>query len=136
MTQFQIQYEGRLRTKITHQANSATIATDAPLDSHGKGECFSPTDLLAASLGSCILTVMAIHANILGVDLSGARASVDKIMTDSPRRVHKIQIHLYLPKVDPKMEKRLEKAAFDCPVHHSLNPDLYQEMTFHWGANL
>ena len=132
MAQYHIEYQGQLRTKITHQGNGQSIITDAPVDNHGKGEFFSPTDLMASSLGSCILTIMGIHANMLGVDLKGSNATVEKIMQDSPRKIQKIRVNIHLPLIDKKLQERLEKVALECPVHHSFHTETGQEIVFHW----
>lgn len=129
-----IYYEGQLRTRCVHE-NGEEIKTDAPKDNMGKGELFSPTDLLAAALGSCVLTLMGIFANKLKVDISGARVSLTKEMSKAPpRRISRITLHIYCPHTfSPEVTKSLEEAAKHCPVHQSLHPEVVQELIFHWG---
>ncbi len=128
-------YEGNLRTEVRHTENGAVIQTDAPKDNHGKGELFSPTDLLAAALGSCVVTVMGIVAEKLKIDLKGLRGEVEKEMARSPsRKVGKIVVHIYCPSLfDAAITSRLEQAGIGCPVHQSLHPDVQQQIIFHWG---
>ncbi len=135
MVKIAVTYDGNLRTTAVHEESGARIQTDAPKDNQGKGELFSPTDLLGAALGTCILTIMGILANKLKVDLKGLRATVEKEMAKTPsRKVGKIVIHIYCPSTfDPEITAKLEQAGIGCPVHHSLHPDVQQEMVFHWG---
>lgn len=135
MVKISVTYDGNLRTTALHEESGASIQTDAPKDNQGKGELFSPTDLLGAALGTCILTIMGIMANKLKVDLSGLRATVEKEMAKIPsRKVGKIVIHIYCPaSFDQETTTKLEQAGIGCPVHHSLHPDVQQEMIFHWG---
>ncbi len=135
MAKITITYDGSLRTKARHSENGAEIVTDAPKDNHGRGELFSPTDLLAAALGTCVITVMGILAERLKVDLTGLRGEVDKEMAKSPsRKVGKIVVHIYCPSTfDAAITSRLEQAGIGCPVHHSLHPEVQQEIIFHWG---
>ena len=125
-------YSGNLRTEAEHQRSGQRIITDAPTDNHGRGEAFSPTDLLATSLGSCMLTVMGIAANKNQIQFSGAHVETTKIMASSPRRVEKVIITMNIP--DPgyseKERRLLETAALNCPVAKSLHPDLVQEVSF------
>jgi putative redox protein len=136
MVEIDIRYEGNLSTRCIHQGNQAEIVTDAPKDNHGKGEMFSPTDLLAASLGSCLLTIMGIAAEKMKVDISGARVKVTKEMSkDLPRRIVKISVLFYCPKqFSSDITQKLESSSKGCPVHFSLHPDLEQEIIFTWGA--
>lgn len=131
---FQLIYEGDLRTKTLHEESLVELKTDAPKDNQGKGEMFSPTDLLAVSLASCAMTLMGIAAKKRGVELAGARMHVQKTMLSNPRRIGKIQIDFF-SKTAISDEDRLilEKAALECPIHHSLHPDLVQEFNFVWG---
>ena len=130
MVSVKVEHEGKLRTRCV--LNGQEILTDAPKEVRGLGEMFSPTDLLAASLGSCILTMMALFAEKLKVDFSGTSLVVEKEMT--PRRVTKIKVVVKCPhRFDPEITKRLQEAAEGCPVHHSLHPDVQQELVFHWG---
>ena len=128
-------YEGDLHCTIEHLPSGASFATDAPKDNQGMGESFSPTDLVGAALGSCILTTMAIVAKPLGVDLSGASASVNKEMAAAPtRRIATLKVHIIVPQiVAAEHREKLENAAHRCPVHKSLHPDIAMPITFAWG---
>lgn len=131
---FEMTYEGQLRTKTTNE-NGVVLLTDGPTSVSGKGEQFSPTDLLALALGSCVLTLMGIAARNLGVDLGKTRAEIDKEMSkEAPRRITQISVRVYST-LTPSEEQRvkLEKAALTCPIHHSLHPDLRQLIEFYWG---
>lgn len=127
-------YTGELRTQATHLASQNTIITDAPLDNNGKGEAFSPTDLLAASLGSCMLTIMGISANAHGFSIDGTKISITKIMAANPRRVGEIIVDFTFPvnNYSDKEKILIEKAAASCPVALSLHPDLKQTINFNW----
>ena len=133
MHQIVVEYEGKLRTRAKHLQSGNEILTDAPLDNHGKGEAFSPTDLTAAALGSCILTIMGIAAESRGLDLLGTRAEVSKIMGQNPRRIAGLQLEIYF-KINfaYKERKILETAAHSCPVHKSLNADMKKDIIFHY----
>jgi len=134
MTKMKVFYLGDLHTECTHESN-ARIETDAPKDILGKGESFSPTDLLAVSLASCMITLMGIQARGLAIDLKGMTAEVEKEMASSgKRRVSRIVVRIRsgLPLAAPIREK-LEKAALDCPVRVSLHPDVKLEVDFVWG---
>ncbi|HRZ41177.1 MAG TPA: OsmC family protein [Bacteroidales bacterium] len=122
------EYTGGLRTRATHLKSGETIITDAPLDNQGKGEAFSPTDLLAASLGSCMLTIMGISAREHGFDIDGTRVNITKIMGTNPRRVQEVIIDFTFPhrQYTPKQQKLIALAADTCPVARSLHPDLKQ----------
>lgn len=135
MTQIKIFYLGDLRTECTHESGMK-IFTDAPKDNQGKGENFSPTDLLAASLGTCMMTLMGIVARKLGVDLKGMSAEVIKEMANTPhRRIGTLRVRIYSSfSPDSATREKLEKAALECPVHHSLHPDVKIETEFVWGA--
>lgn len=134
MTQMKVFYRGELRTECVHQTG-AKLGTDAPKDNQGKGEGFSPTDLFAASLGTCMLTVMGIAARPLGVDLQGATAEVEKEMASAPhRRVGRIVVRIRSSLMPNEMvRQKLERAALECPVHRSLHPDIRVEVDFVWG---
>jgi len=127
-------YTGELRTQATHLASQNTIITDAPIDNNGKGEAFSPTDLLAASLGSCMLTIIGIAANTHGFSIDGTRISINKIMAANPRRIGEIVIDFTFPlnSYNEKEKLLIEKAAATCPVALSLHPDLIQTVNFNW----
>ncbi|WP_395045396.1 OsmC family protein [Flavobacterium sp.] len=128
-----VTYLGHLRTSSIHLKSGTEILSDAPIDNHGKGEAFSPTDLVANALGSCILTIMGIKAQDLNIDISGTTAEVTKTMQAEPRRIAKIEINVTFIKFqDEKTRKILEKAAMTCPVINSLHPDLEKVITFNW----
>jgi putative redox protein len=129
-----IEYLGDLRCKALHGPSGMELMTDAPVDNQGKGEAFSPTDLCATSLGTCMATIMGIQANTLGIDLKGMRIGVDKIMSaDAPRRIAEIRVRMQVPGiVSDKHRQQLTRAAEQCPVHHSLHPDIKVELTFEW----
>ena len=128
-------YSGALRTECTHLHSQSAIETDAPTDNNGKGERFSPTDLLATSLATCILTVMGIKARSMGFDLDGIKAEVEKKMKADPRRVGGINIHYTIPdalkQISEKDKTILKNVALTCPVQQSLHPDI--EVNINWG---
>ncbi len=131
----EIVYQGDLRTHATHVKSGNSLLTDAPIDNQGKGESFSPTDMVATALGGCILTIMGIKARDKGLDMTGARAEVTKVMASAPRRIAAIKVEIFMPKDRPFSDKEkmlLEKAAHGCPVGRSLHPDLEEEVIFHW----
>jgi putative redox protein len=124
-------YAGHLRTEATHVASGNTILTDAPVDNHGRGEAFSPTDLVSAALGSCMMTIMGIVAERHGLDLTGVSWDVTKHMLADPRRIGQIDVTFRLPASLPQKERTiLENAAHTCPVALSLNPEIRQEVRF------
>lgn len=127
-------YSGNLRTQATHNASGTVIITDAPVDNNGRGEAFSPTDLVAAALGSCMLTIMGIAAERNNIDLSGLRMEITKIMAADPRRISEIKIDFEMPKAEFSEKERamLENAARTCPVALSLHPDLKQTIAFNY----
>ena len=128
-----ITYLGDLRTTSTHLQSGTAILSDAPLDNNGKGEAFSPTDLVANALGSCIMTIMAIKARDLDVDFKDSTAEVTKIMQTDPRRISKIQLVFNMSiSVSEKNRLILERVAMNCPVLLSLNPEIDKEITFNW----
>lgn len=126
-------YEGEKHCEISHGPSGSKIGTDAPKDNNGRGELFSPTDLVGAATGSCMLTVMAIAAEKDGIDLKGSRVSVEKEMHASPRRIAKLNVALHLPQSVPHdYRKKLETVAMNCPVKLSLHPDLHIPVLFHY----
>ena len=127
-----ITYLGDLRTSCEHLQSGTTILTDAPTDNHGKGEAFSPTDLVATSLGSCMISIMAIKSKDLEVDLVNSKIEVTKVMQAEPRIISKIIVVLELPETTEKNKVILERAAMTCPVFLSLHPDIEKDVTFHW----
>ncbi|MCS6807682.1 MAG: OsmC family protein [Bacteroidota bacterium] len=130
MVSIHIEYEGDLHCRLTHGPSQTTITTDAPIDNHGRGESFSPTDLVAAGLGSCMATVMAIAARNRHIELQGMRIHVQKEMASQPRRIRRLGVEILLPPtVESKDLKFLENAARTCPVHQSLHPDIQIDLT-------
>lgn len=129
-----IVYKGDLRTESTHVLSNSIVLTDAPLDNHGKGEAFSPTDLIANSLATCMLTIMGIKANSLAVDLLGSRAEVTKIMQTEPRMIGEIVIafDMQASEIDDKTKTILERSALTCPVYLSLHPNIKKTISFNW----
>ena len=127
-------YLGGLRSEATHLQSGTKIITDAPTDNKGKGEAFSPTDLLAESLAGCILTTMAIAADVHGIQMDNTEAEVTKVMATNPRRVAEVIVNLKFPVTTytDKEKKILESAAHGCPVAESLHPDLKQTIDFGW----
>ncbi len=127
-------YKGKLRTEATHLKSGNVIITDAPVDNHGNGEAFSPTDLASTALASCILTIMGITANTHGIDIEGASADVNKIMDSNPRRIKTIEVVIKMPDkgYTHKEKKMLEAAAHHCPVGMSLHPDTEELLTINW----
>ncbi len=134
MIEIQVQYQGQLRCSATHTPSGNTLQTDAPTDNNGRGETFSPTDLVATALASCITTVMGIVADRKQIDLAGLHVTVRKFMSDSsPRRIAKLEldIHMPLPATHPD-RNLLENAARGCPVHHSIHPDIDVVQNWIW----
>jgi uncharacterized OsmC-like protein len=128
-----VTYTGGLRTKSVHLQSGTEIITDAPTDNNGKGEAFSPTDMVANSLATCMLTIMGIKANQMDVNFDGSTASVTKIMKAEPRMISKIIVEFNMNmSADEKTKTILERAALTCPVYLSLHPDIQKEVTFNW----
>jgi putative redox protein len=126
-------YLGGLRTEATHVQSGTKIITDAPVDNQGKGEAFSPTDLLSASLASCMLTIMGIKARTHNIDIDNTTCSVTKIMAADPRRVAEIIISFKFPNQYTEQEQTmLERAALTCPVYYSVHEDLKKTVDFGW----
>jgi putative redox protein len=132
MITIQTLYVGGLRAISTHLRSGVELTTDAPVDNHGKGESFSPTDLLAAALGTCMITVMGIAAAKHKINIDGARLEITKLMQTEPRKVAGIQVKIYMPELaySDKEKLILETAGRTCPVALSLHPDLNQDLTF------
>lgn len=130
----EIVYLGELRTEAKHLQSGNCIVTDAPLDNQGKGEAFSPTDLTATSLASCMITVMGIKANNMEWELTEVRAQITKHMANEPRRISKIEIHMQLSNLlTEKQRKSLEISALNCPVAKSLSPEIEQDVHFEYN---
>jgi putative redox protein len=135
MVAIQFEYQGDLHCKAVHTPSAAELSTDAPLDNQGRGESFSPTDLVATALGSCMLTVMGIMARTLNLDITGTTATVEKEMTSAaPRRIASLAVKIHVPQtITPENQQKLERAAHTCPVHKSLHPDVQTPIHFTWG---
>ena len=128
MHQITVEYKGELRTKAKHLQSGNELITDAPIDNHGKGEAFSPTDLVATALASCILTIMGIVAERRNIDLKGTTSEVTKVMGENPRRIAEIHVNIYFKtNISDKDRKVLEKAAHSCPVHQSLHDEFVEK---------
>ena len=131
MTTSTVTYQGELRTSAIHLKSNNEVITDAPTDNHGKGEAFSPTDLLATSLASCMLTIMGIKARDMDVDLAGTTANVTKVMATDPRRVSEVKVVIEFKQAfDGRTLTILKNSALTCPVAKSLHPDLVQNVRF------
>jgi putative redox protein len=130
-------YEGDLRTVALHLASGTQIETDAPFDNQGKGERFSPTDLVATALGSCMLTIMGMKARDLKLDLKGTRIEIQKTMKSDPRRVSGISLTFHLPVtllLTEQQKKSLQIAGDTCPVRYSIHPDIDVRINYNWPA--
>jgi len=137
MATIETTYLGGLRTEATHLQSGTKIITDAPVDNQGKGEAFSPTDLLSAALGSCMMTIMGIAARTHGIDIDNTKCSITKIMAANPRRVAEIVVNFEFPGTyTEKEQKILENAALTCPVFYSLHEDLKKTVDFGWAIKL
>jgi putative redox protein len=135
MVQIDVAYQGQLRCDCTHGPSQTHLSTDAPRDNIGKGESFSPTDLLATALGSCMLTTMGIVALRNNLDIAGATIKVEKHMTTTgPRRIARLPVTLHVPHTfSPEDQQRLENAARTCPVYKSIHTDIDAPLTITWG---
>lgn len=129
-----IVYHDGLRTEATHVKSGNSIVTDAPVDNHGRGEAFSPTDLVGAALGTCMLTVMGIYAGNNHLNMNGAKAKITKHMISDPRRIGRLEIEITMPSnTFPEKERKiLQRIAETCPVALSIHPDIRQEIVFVW----
>jgi putative redox protein len=133
-----IVYEGNLRTVATHVRSGSSIETDAPVDNQGKGERFSPSDLVATALGSCMLTIMGMKARDLDIDLSGVKVDIEKIMKADPRRIGGVNLTFHFPdgfSADDRQRTILERAAHTCPVVYSIHPDIELKVLFNWPVS-
>lgn len=131
-----VKYTGELRTIATHLRSGSELETDAPIDNNGKGERFSPTDLVATALASCMCTVMGIKARDMGINIDGIECNIEKIMAANPRRISEIKVSLDFPKdqtYNDKDKTILERTANTCPVLESLHPDCKKTITFNWS---
>lgn len=136
MVKVDIRYEGGLRCAATHGPSGQTLHTDAPVDNHGRGESFSPTDLVATALGSCMATIMGIAAERHQVDLRGMEIEVTKVMSsEAPRRIAKLATTIKVPLApDHPQRALLENAALTCPVHKSLSEEIEKPVVFDWAG--
>jgi uncharacterized OsmC-like protein len=128
-------YKGDLRTEATHLRSGTVVETDAPVDNQGKGERFSPSDLVATALASCMMTIVGIAARTHSFSIDGAYCEVEKIMTTNPRRIGEIKVAIHFPKgqhYDTKTQAIIERAALTCPVFESLHPECKKTVTFLW----
>ncbi|MDA7535561.1 OsmC family protein [Akkermansiaceae bacterium] len=134
MVEIRIDYEGQLRCGAKHMPSQRKMETDAPTDNHGRGESFSPTDLLATGLGTCMATVMGIAGKNKDVELRGMRVVIGKEMSDDlPRRIAKLNVEVFMPIPEDHPERRvLQSAALSCPVQHSIHPDIEVPIQWHW----
>ena len=129
MTTSKVTYQGDLRTSAIHLQSSNQLITDAPVDNQGKGEAFSPTDLLATSLASCMLTIIGIKARDMEIDIAGTTSEVTKIMAADPRRVSEVHIAItFNQELDDKTQKIFYNTALTCPVAKSIHPDIIQRV--------
>lgn len=135
MAQIQVIFKSDLRTEAEHIRSGNKIITDAPPDNNGKGEAFSPSDLVCSALASCMLTIMGIVAERESLNIDGMKADVVKIMTSNPRKIQEIQVNIFKPsgpEFSDKHKEILKRAALTCPVALSLNPDINQVVNFDW----
>ena len=135
MIEINIDYKGDLHCEAKHGPSGAVIGTDAPVDNQGRGEDFSPTDLLATALGTCMATVMGIAARRKNIPLEGLRVNVRKHMSeDQPRRIVKLEIALHMPIPEQHPERKLlQSVILGCPVHHSIHPEIEVPVTWFWA---
>ncbi len=138
MIEIHIDYQGELHCEAVHGPSKARVSTDAPVDNQGKGESFSPTDLLATALGTCMATVMGIAALTKEVSLEGMRVRVEKHMSeDLPRRVSKLAVEIDMPIAEDHSERELLQAtALGCPVLQSIHPDIKLPVTWNWSGTM
>lgn len=135
MTKMKTVYLGGLRNEVEHLQSGTKLVTDAPLDNHGKGESFSPTDLFASSLGCCMLTIMGISAESYGFNIEGTTIETEKIMGTNPRRVVELKLDIHFPKganYTDQQKRLIEAAARTCPVANSLSPEIKKTITFNY----
>lgn len=134
MSTSKVIYQGDLRTSSTHLQSGSTVLTDAPTDNYGRGEAFSPTDMVANSLATCMFSIMGIKARSMEIDLNDSSAEVTKIMQAEPRKISEIIVTFEMKiSIDEKSKMILERAAMTCPVFLSLHPDIKKTVTFNWN---
>lgn len=135
MVKIEVVYEGGLRSAAKHMPSGRELLTDAPVDNHGKGESFSPTDLVATALGTCMVTIMGIVAERHAWDLKGTRVFVEKKMASEPRRIGELEVVIKVPRnFEVGARERLERAALTCPVHKTLDGQVAMPVRFEWGV--
>ncbi|MEG2173034.1 MAG: OsmC family protein [Desulfovibrionaceae bacterium] len=129
------QYLGNLRVACVHEASGTRIITDAPVDNHGKGEAFSPTDLCATAVATCAMTIIGLYAQNHALNVDGTKIDIAKVMNAHPRRIGEIRITFIMPdnNYSDKDKQSIERAAHTCPVHLSLHPDVVQSFIFQWA---
>lgn len=134
MKTLESQYLGDLRTSCQHLRSGVKLVSDAPVDNNGKGESFSPTDLVAVALGSCMMTVMGIYAHKTGFPLKELHWDTTKLMASNPRRIDRVVLNFYWPQPNATEEQihKLKEIALNCPVALSLHPDVHQDVRFHF----
>lgn len=133
MVKCSVTYQGELHCALGHGPSGAQVSTDAPVDNHGKGESFSPTDLMCAATGACMSTIMGIYAQEHALDLRGMRVEVGKEMSANPRRIARITVDIHVPlPSDTPHRAALEQCATGSPAMHSLHPDIEVPITWHW----
>ncbi len=133
MVEIEVEFTGNLNTRLKHPSG-AEICTTPPKDNQGEGTCFSPTDMVAGALISCMLTIMAIYAKRTGIDLTGVTGKVTKEMSAEPRRIGKLTVNFQMPKRFTESERKaLETAAMTCPVHKSLHPNVEVPVKFEYA---
>lgn len=133
MIQIDAEYQGDLHCDAEHLPSGVSLTTDAPEDNHGRGESFSPTDLVATALGTCVATIMGIQADQQDIDLEGMEITVKKKMASNPRRIDSLRTEVWMPvSLNEKTQSRFERAARHCPVHESIHADVEAPVVFHW----
>jgi putative redox protein len=134
MATSKITYNGGLRTSSVHERSGNEIITDAPVDNKGQGQAFSPTDLMATSLGNCMLTIIGIAAQEHGFNIDGTTCEITKVMAENPRRVSEIVVNFQFPANDytDKVKTIIERSAHTCPVAYSIHPDIVKNVTFNY----
>ncbi|MFB6248508.1 MAG: OsmC family protein [Salinibacter sp.] len=133
MVRIDTEYLGDLHCEAEHGPSGVTLTTDAPTDNHGRGASFSPTDLVATALGTCIATILGIQADKYGLNLDGIEVSVEKEMASNPRRIASLRTEVHMPTaLDERTQTRLERAARHCPVDESIHPNIDAPIIFHW----
>lgn len=133
MVKCHVTYQGGLHCELQHEPSGATVCSDAPVDNRGKGESFSPTDLMCSAMAACMATIMGIYAEDNGLDLSGAKLSIGKVMSANPRRIARIETEITIPlPADTPHAKALEECVLGSPAMRSLHPDIEVPITWNW----